>query len=176
MESAKNTSAVGSFWKRVSGFRELTLILIIVGICILMSILSPFFATKDNLITTALSFAVNGIVVIGMTIVLVNGGIDLSVGSIMGLCGVVAGRLYQVGTNIWIAAIIALVLGRPHRGVQRVLHHARGPLTVHHHPGHAEHRPRGGLREHAGHPPFPVQHAQRLQEHRQRESFSGSPS
>jgi len=111
MDSAKNTSAIGSFWKRVSSFRELTLILIIVGICILMSILSPFFATKDNVITTALSFAINGIVVIGMTIVLVNGGIDLSVGSIMGVCGVVAGKLYQLGTNIWIAAIVALALG-----------------------------------------------------------------
>ena len=76
-----------------------------------MSILSPYFSTKDNLETTVLSFAINGIVVIGMTVVLVNGGIDLSVGSIMGVIGVVAGRLYQLGVNIWIAAIIALVLG-----------------------------------------------------------------
>jgi len=111
MDSAKNTSAIGSFWKRVSSFRELTLILIIVGICILMSILSPFFATKDNVITTALSFAINGIVVIGMTIVMVNGGIDLSVGSVMAVVGAVAGRLYQAGVSIWIAAPVALVLG-----------------------------------------------------------------
>jgi ribose transport system permease protein len=111
MDSAKNTSGIGRAWKKVSGFRESTLILIIIGICVLMSFLSPYFFTSDNLRTTVLSFAINGIVVIGMTIVLVNGGIDLSVGSIMGVIGVVAGRLYQMGMSIWIAAIIALILG-----------------------------------------------------------------
>jgi ribose transport system permease protein len=110
MDSAKNTNVIGRAWKKVSGFRESTLILIIVGICVLMSFLSPYFFTRDNLQTTVLSFAINGIVVIGMTIVLVNGGIDLSVGSMMGVIGVVAGRLYQLGVNIWIAAIVALVL------------------------------------------------------------------
>jgi ribose transport system permease protein len=111
MDSAKNTRVIGRAWKKVSGFRESTLIIIIIGICILMSFLSPYFFTRDNLQTTVLSFAINGIVVIGMTVVLINGGIDLSVGSIMGVIGVVAGRLYQLGVNIWIAAIIALVLG-----------------------------------------------------------------
>ncbi len=98
-------------WSRLSRFREGTLILVIIGICILMSFLSPYFFTSDNLRTTILSFAINGIVVIGMTIVMVNGGMDLSVGSVMALIGAVAGRLYQSGMSIWIAAPIALVLG-----------------------------------------------------------------
>ena len=101
----------GRTWGRLSRFREGTLILTIVGICIVMSFLSPYFLTPDNLRTTILSFAINGIVVIGMTIVMVNGGIDLSVGSVMALVGAVAGRLYQSGVDIWIAAPIALVLG-----------------------------------------------------------------
>jgi ribose transport system permease protein len=98
-------------WGRVSRFREGTLILVIIGICIVMSFLSPYFLQWDNLRTTILSFAINGIVVIGMTIVMVNGGIDLSVGSVMALIGAVAGRLYQSGVDIWIAAPIALILG-----------------------------------------------------------------
>ena len=105
----------GGFFRRAWGsirrFREGTLILTIIGICILMSFLSPYFFTSDNLRTTILSFAINGIVVIGMTIVMVNGGIDLSVGSVMGLIGAVAGRLYQAGVNIWVAAPVALVMG-----------------------------------------------------------------
>jgi ribose transport system permease protein len=96
---------------RMLGFRETTLILTIVGICALMSFLSPYFLTADNLRTTILSFAINGIVVIGMTIVLVNGGIDLSVGSVMALVGAVAGRLYQGGVSVWVGAPIALALG-----------------------------------------------------------------
>ena len=98
-------------WGSLSRFREGTLILTIIGICILMSFLSPYFFTAENLRTTILSFAINGIVVIGMTIVMVNGGIDLSVGSVMALIGAVAGRLYQTGVSIWIAAPVALVIG-----------------------------------------------------------------
>ena len=98
-------------WNSLRRFREGTLILTIIGICILMSFLSPYFFTAENLRTTILSFAINGIVVIGMTIVMVNGGIDLSVGSVMAIVGAVAGRLYQSGVDIWIAAPIALVIG-----------------------------------------------------------------
>lgn len=98
-------------WNSLRRFREGTLILTIIGICILMSFLSPYFFTAENLRTTILSFAINGIVVIGMTIVMVNGGIDLSVGSVMAIVGAVAGRLYQSGISIWIAAPVALVIG-----------------------------------------------------------------
>jgi ribose transport system permease protein len=98
-------------WGSLRRFREGTLILTIIGICIVMSFLSPYFFTAENLRTTILSFAINGIVVIGMTIVMVNGGIDLSVGSVMAIVGAVAGRLYQTGVSIWIAAPIALVIG-----------------------------------------------------------------
>jgi len=98
-------------WRKLTRFREATLILTIIAICIVMSFLSPYFFTAENLSTTILSFAINGIVVIGMTIVMVNGGIDLSVGSVMAVIGAVAGRLYQAGVSIWIAAPTALVLG-----------------------------------------------------------------
>ncbi len=107
----EHTTSVRGFVGRLTRFRETTLILTIVGICVLMSFLSPYFLTADNLRTTILSFAINGIVVIGMTIVLVNGGIDLSVGSVMALVGAVAGRLYQAGVSVWVAAPVALALG-----------------------------------------------------------------
>jgi ribose transport system permease protein len=112
MESVnKKGGFVRRAWGSLSRFREGTLILTIIGICILMSFLSPYFFTAENLRTTMLSFAINGIVVIGMTIVLVNGGIDLSVGSVMAVIGAIAGRLYQSGVSIWIAAPVALVIG-----------------------------------------------------------------
>jgi ribose transport system permease protein len=112
MDSAKNKAGfIGRAWGSLSRFREGTLILTIIGICILMSFLSPYFFTTENLETTILSFAINGIVVIGMTIVMVNGGIDLSVGSVMAVIGAIAGRLYQAGVSIWIAAPVALVIG-----------------------------------------------------------------
>ena len=106
-----NGGLIHRTWGSLSRFREGTLILTIIGICILMSFLSPYFFTAENLRTTMLSFAINGIVVIGMTIVMVNGGIDLSVGSVMAMIGAIAGRLDQGGMSIRIAAPIALVVG-----------------------------------------------------------------
>ena len=114
-KATPDTENKGTFTRRVWGslsrFREGTLILTIITICIIMSFLSPYFLTADNLRTTILSFAINGIVVIGMTIVMVNGGIDLSVGSVMAVIGAIAGKLYQAGVTIWIAALIALIIG-----------------------------------------------------------------
>lgn len=91
--------------------RETGLVVGIIAISILMSFLSPAYLSTGNIRATVLSFAINGIVVIGMTIVLISGGIDLSVGSVMAITGAVAGALFQAGCNIWLAVCIALVAG-----------------------------------------------------------------
>jgi ribose transport system permease protein len=106
-ESKKYNSVVRS----VASFREAGIILIIFIVCFILSLLTPHFLTRDNLITTAIGLSADGIMVIGMTVALVSGGFDLSVGSIMGLSGVTAGILYLEGMNIWIACIIALIVG-----------------------------------------------------------------
>jgi len=61
--------------------------------------------------TTAIGLAADGIIAVGMTVALVSGGFDLSVGSVMGLSGVTAGALYLAGVNIWAACAIALMIG-----------------------------------------------------------------
>ena len=59
-------------------------------ICVVMSWLQPTsFATADNFYNITRNFAFIGIMALGMTAVIITGGIDLSVGSIMGLVGVV---------------------------------------------------------------------------------------
>ena len=73
------------------GFREGTTILIIVALGFAMSLLSPYFLTGDNFPNLFMLFAINGLVAIGMTLVMVGGGIDLSVAAVMALVGVVAG-------------------------------------------------------------------------------------
>jgi ribose transport system permease protein len=96
----------------VGGFREGTTILIIVGLGIIMSILSPYFLTAQNFRTMFMSFAINGMVVIAMTLALISGGIDLSVGGVMALVGIVVGTLFlNFHMNIWLAAAIGLALG-----------------------------------------------------------------
>ena len=83
--------------------------------------LSPNFLTPDNLILMTRHVAMNAILAIGMLMVILNGGIDLSVGSTVGLSGVVAGYLLQ-GYNlplsdlvaypsVWVVVLISLAIG-----------------------------------------------------------------
>ena len=97
-------------FKAVLGFREGTLLLIILTVCVVMSFVSPYFLTWPNLKAILLSFATEGIVVVGMTLILVVGGFDLSVGSVMCLAMVIAGKLFLLGTNPWLASLIGIAI------------------------------------------------------------------
>ena len=88
--------------------RETGLIAIIVVLCVVMSFASPYFLTWVNIRAMTLVFAVEGIVVIGMTILLIAGGIDLSVGSVTALAMVIAGWLFLNGVDPWIASAISI--------------------------------------------------------------------
>ncbi|MGB8953735.1 MAG: hypothetical protein WCC10_00025, partial [Tumebacillaceae bacterium] len=56
---------------------------------IIANFISPVFAQADNLTNITMQIAVNGILAVGMTMVVLTGGIDLGVGAVAGLCGVV---------------------------------------------------------------------------------------
>jgi erythritol transport system permease protein len=85
-----------------------------------------------NLVTIAKHVAITGIMAIGMTFVIITGGIDLSVGSIVGLTGMIAGGLIHEGLilnifgitiffHIWVILIICLILGVLLGGVNGIL-------------------------------------------------------
>lgn len=90
--------------------RETGLILIIVTLFCVMSLISPYFLTVENIRAMAMAFAVEGIVVVGMTILLISGGIDLSVGSVTALAMVAGGWLFLNGVDPWAAAAMAIAL------------------------------------------------------------------
>jgi len=93
--------------KRISG------VIIALGLIILTaSISSPYFLTAYNLKAVIRSLAFVGIVAIGQACLLLLGEIDLSVGSIAGLCGVIGGILMvNVGINPYLSFILCLFLG-----------------------------------------------------------------
>ncbi len=105
-----NTSVMKKIMNKFRGFKELTVILIILLLCIVISIFEPVFLTVDNLKTTGIGLASDGIIGIGMTVALISGGFDLSVGSIMGLSAVFAASFSEMGLNIWVAVIISILL------------------------------------------------------------------
>ncbi|MDX8512169.1 ABC transporter permease [Mesorhizobium sp. VK23E] len=67
----------------------------LIAIIVVFSFLSPNYLTVSNLLIMSSHVAIYGILAIGMLVVILSGGIDLSVGSILALCGVVAGALMQ---------------------------------------------------------------------------------
>lgn len=97
--------------KRLTGFREFVILLIILVAGIVMSFASPIFLTRSNLLATLLGVSVESIVVIGMTILLVSGGFDLSVGSTVALTGAVTAMCLVSGHPIIVSVLAGLALG-----------------------------------------------------------------
>lgn len=89
----------------LAGQREVGLIAIILVLFVAMSFASPYFLTLSNIKTMLQSFSIEGIVVVGMTILLIVGGIDLSVGAVVCLSMVVGGSLFLAGLDPWLASL-----------------------------------------------------------------------
>lgn len=87
-----------------------TLIGLIV-LCGVLSVLTPYFLTVSNLLNIAEQTSINAIVAVGMTFVILSGGIDLSVGSIVALSGVVLGMALRDQQPVALAIVIALAVG-----------------------------------------------------------------
>ena len=93
----------------------------LIVIVIVFSILSPNYFSVSNFLTMANHVAIYGLLSIGMLLVILNGGIDLSVGSALALAGVVAGALMQGVTlslfgvvlyfPVWAVVVLTCVLG-----------------------------------------------------------------
>ncbi|WP_027167581.1 ABC transporter permease [Mesorhizobium sp. WSM3224] len=93
----------------------------LIAVLVFFSVAAPNFLSAANLILMAKHVALNAFLAMGMTFVIITGGIDLSVGSIVGLCGMVAGYLvlngidlligYTIYFNVVEIALITLAVG-----------------------------------------------------------------
>lgn len=69
------------------------------------SLMVPNFLTLSNLLIMTQHVAITGLLAIGMTLVILTGGIDLSVGAVAGICGMIAGALLTNGIPCGTAAL-----------------------------------------------------------------------
>lgn len=103
------TSALG---KPAEAVRRLSVLGILLLICLVFAFGSDEFLTPSNLLNVALQTSIIAIVSIGMSFVIFTAGIDLSVGSIMALCGALAaGFAVRNGFDTYLAISIALMAG-----------------------------------------------------------------
>ena len=101
-------------------FRETTLLLMIILMFIIIPFFNPVFATSKNVSTTLLSIATKGILGIGVTLILISGVIDLSVGAIIAVVCSVFGRVYLFTGSLLagtLAGLAAALLGGLINGV-----------------------------------------------------------
>jgi ribose/xylose/arabinose/galactoside ABC-type transport system permease subunit len=89
-----------------------SLILIVLGLFVALSLITRTFFTTSNLLNVLRQISINGILAIGMTFVVLTGGIDLSVGSIVAFCGIVAaGLIRDAQMPVIPVVIISLLIG-----------------------------------------------------------------
>ena len=98
--------------RRFLASRESILLLILISLCILFSVFVEGFSDLVNVVERSRYWVVPGMIAVPMTLIISTGGIDLSVGSILGMCGIVLGLLYRdAGWPIVLASFAAVVTG-----------------------------------------------------------------
>lgn len=91
---------------------NITPAIVLAALCLLLAIVSPTFRTTDNLVNILQQVTINAIIAVGMSLVIFTGGIDLSVGSVLGLTGIVMGMLIVDNkVSPLIAVPVAIALG-----------------------------------------------------------------
>ncbi|UCD49452.1 MAG: ABC transporter permease [Phycisphaerales bacterium] len=86
------------------------LLIAFAAICIILSLLSPAFLTAQNGINVLRQISINAILALGVTYVILTGGIDLSLGSVVAVTGVLAATLAHPGTSPQIVPVAAGIL------------------------------------------------------------------
>ena len=87
------------------------IIIAILTMMIIFTIINPIYLSTDNLIDIIKQSTINGLLAIGITLVIITAGIDLSVGSIFAIVIVSVGKILNAGVNPIIAVTIGLIIG-----------------------------------------------------------------
>jgi len=101
-----NSSELVAYLKKAPGAFYL-----LAFMAIALTIWTPNFFSLNNLTNVALQVSVLSIVALGMTIVILTEGIELSLGPVLGLCGVSAGQLVLAGYPLIIAILVSMCIG-----------------------------------------------------------------
>lgn len=85
--------------------------LFLILMCIVLTIASDKFLTVTNLMTIIKQISIQSIVAIGMTMIIISGNIDLSVGSLVALCSVSGAMIMNKGLPMIVAVIASVIIG-----------------------------------------------------------------
>jgi ribose transport system permease protein len=100
---------------------EMTLLFVYIGVTVVFAILSPYFFTVNNFMKIGLYTAQMGVLSAGMTMALLSGGLDISVGSMMAMVGMVCAAHLEKGGGAFAAVLMGLLVGAASGAVNGVI-------------------------------------------------------
>lgn len=107
---------IADYLQEYGAFIALVLLVVVIGV------ISPQFRTLNNFLSLLRQASINGLIAFGMTLVILTGGIDLSVGSTLAVTAALcAGMVVKMGIPVPIAMVLALVLGFLLGGVSGIM-------------------------------------------------------
>ena len=95
----------------IKALQDKGVVIALVILVLALSIASPQFRTLDNILSLLRQSSINGLIAFGMTCVILTGGIDLSVGSVLALTAAFAASMIKSGLPAPLAMLIGLVIG-----------------------------------------------------------------
>jgi len=105
-------SLFDSVWSRIRAFEAIGPLVSLIILVVLLSFLSPYFLEVNNLFNVFQQITVLAIIALGATMVIISGGIDLSVGSVAALSGMIAGVSFgQWNLPMGVALALSIVVG-----------------------------------------------------------------
>ena len=116
--SLARTKSMGMFWA-------------LILICLIASVISPNFLKASNIVNVIRLVSINGIIAMGMTFVVLTGGVDLSVGAIVGVVAVSVAMMFQRNVPVILAVPAGLLIGA-------VLGTKRKAGAIYHDPGFSD--------------------------------------
>ncbi|MBD1227037.1 ribose ABC transporter permease [Xenorhabdus griffiniae] len=106
-----NTGSASRRWFTKTWLMEQKSLIALLTLIAVVSFFSPNFFTLNNLFNILQQTSVNAIIAVGMTLVILTAGIDLSVGSLLALTGAIAASMVGSDVNALVAVACALTLG-----------------------------------------------------------------
>ncbi len=102
---------VSGAFRRVFKAKEFPIFMALFTLCVVVSFLSPYFLQVQNIFNVLRQISVIGILAVGQALIIITGGIDLSVGSVLGLMGVITALIANTGLHPLAVFLISIIIG-----------------------------------------------------------------
>lgn len=100
----KKAAVVGALSKNM-------ILIALVLLCIIIGSISSYFFTVSNWLNILVQSSIVGVIAVGVTFVIITGGIDLSVGSVLAFSSIVGGLLLEAGQPVIVSVLASLIIG-----------------------------------------------------------------